>query len=208
MARDSCMTRVAAGVAVGGAVGGAVGAVYGTYEAIRYKVEVYIEQSFGFVAQEEFVVFKNLGWMGLPCVAPFSGCNHESSNPSTNVGQDPLRERWSVMRVTNGLLPWLGCELDSLPGYGGNMKCGINNDNIDRAETATMQRATSMTMVQVELQEMAKWIEREVIALALGSPIQMGLMDIHLSLVFEIKYVAEVKAMDFDNREEQTLMEH
>uniref|UniRef100_A0A2P2MJG2 Uncharacterized protein n=2 Tax=Magnoliopsida TaxID=3398 RepID=A0A2P2MJG2_RHIMU len=39
MARDSCLTRVTAGVAVGGAVGGAVGAVYGTYEAIRYKVQ-------------------------------------------------------------------------------------------------------------------------------------------------------------------------
>ncbi|KAL6564816.1 hypothetical protein OROMI_016266 [Orobanche minor] len=37
MARDSCLTRVTAGMAVGGAVGGAVGAVYGTYEAIRYK---------------------------------------------------------------------------------------------------------------------------------------------------------------------------
>ncbi|KAL6505402.1 hypothetical protein OROGR_025219 [Orobanche gracilis] len=37
MARDSCLTRVTAGIAVGGAVGGAVGAVYGTYEAIRYK---------------------------------------------------------------------------------------------------------------------------------------------------------------------------
>ncbi|KAL6518999.1 hypothetical protein OROHE_017423 [Orobanche hederae] len=39
MARDSCLTRVTAGMAVGGAVGGAVGAVYGTYEAIRYKVK-------------------------------------------------------------------------------------------------------------------------------------------------------------------------
>ncbi|KAJ0089252.1 hypothetical protein Patl1_33274 [Pistacia atlantica] len=39
MARDSCLARVGAGVAVGGAVGGAVGAVYGTYEAIRYKVQ-------------------------------------------------------------------------------------------------------------------------------------------------------------------------
>ncbi|OMP00908.1 Reactive oxygen species modulator 1 [Corchorus capsularis] len=38
MARDSCLSRITAGVAVGGAVGGAVGAVYGTYEAIRYKV--------------------------------------------------------------------------------------------------------------------------------------------------------------------------
>ncbi|CAN1128176.1 hypothetical protein LINPERPRIM_LOCUS30028 [Linum perenne] len=38
MARDSCLTRVVAGVAIGGGVGGAVGAVYGTYEAIRHKV--------------------------------------------------------------------------------------------------------------------------------------------------------------------------
>ncbi|KAL6516340.1 hypothetical protein OROGR_019645 [Orobanche gracilis] len=40
MARDSCLTRVTAGIAVGGAVGGAVGAVYGTYEAIRYKLQL------------------------------------------------------------------------------------------------------------------------------------------------------------------------
>ncbi|KAJ0047173.1 hypothetical protein Pint_05286 [Pistacia integerrima] len=39
MARDSCLARIGAGVAVGVAVGGAVGAVYGTYEAIRYKVQ-------------------------------------------------------------------------------------------------------------------------------------------------------------------------
>lgn len=38
MGRDSCLTRVAAGVAMGGAVGGAIGAVYGTYEAFRYKI--------------------------------------------------------------------------------------------------------------------------------------------------------------------------
>ncbi|KAG2245802.1 hypothetical protein Bca52824_085430 [Brassica carinata] len=38
MAKDSCLTKVVAGVAVGGALGGAVGAVYGTYEAIRFKV--------------------------------------------------------------------------------------------------------------------------------------------------------------------------
>lgn len=38
MARDSCLTRVVAGVAMGGAVGGAIGAVYGTYEAFRYKI--------------------------------------------------------------------------------------------------------------------------------------------------------------------------
>ncbi|CAN0917002.1 hypothetical protein LINGRAHAP2_LOCUS30043 [Linum grandiflorum] len=38
MPRDSCLTRVVAGVAIGGGVGGAVGAVYGTYEAIRHKV--------------------------------------------------------------------------------------------------------------------------------------------------------------------------
>ncbi|KAL8478256.1 hypothetical protein ACS0TY_030235 [Phlomoides rotata] len=38
VARDSCLSRVTAGVAVRGAVDGAVGAVYGTYEAIRYKI--------------------------------------------------------------------------------------------------------------------------------------------------------------------------
>ncbi|KAH7542206.1 uncharacterized protein LOC107410722 [Ziziphus jujuba] len=38
MARDSCLTRVGAGVALGGAIGGAVGAVFGTYDAIRCKV--------------------------------------------------------------------------------------------------------------------------------------------------------------------------
>ncbi|XP_059665384.1 uncharacterized protein LOC132311491 [Cornus florida] len=38
MAKDSCLTRIAAGVAIGGALGGAVGACYGTFEAIRYKI--------------------------------------------------------------------------------------------------------------------------------------------------------------------------
>ncbi|KAH0776878.1 hypothetical protein KY290_008289 [Solanum tuberosum] len=43
MARDSCLARVTAGVAIGGAVGGAVGAVYGTYEAVRFKVDLTIK---------------------------------------------------------------------------------------------------------------------------------------------------------------------
>ncbi|GJX19949.1 reactive oxygen species modulator 1 [Tanacetum coccineum] len=38
MAKDSCLSRIAAGVAIGGAVGGAVGAVYGTYDAFRCRI--------------------------------------------------------------------------------------------------------------------------------------------------------------------------
>ncbi|KAJ4827176.1 hypothetical protein Tsubulata_025266 [Turnera subulata] len=38
MARNSCLTRVAAGAALGGAIGGAVGVMYGTYSAVALKV--------------------------------------------------------------------------------------------------------------------------------------------------------------------------
>ncbi|KAL6196003.1 hypothetical protein ACLB2K_031620 [Fragaria x ananassa] len=38
MAKDSCLSRMAAGAAVGGAVGCAVGVMYGSFEAMRCKV--------------------------------------------------------------------------------------------------------------------------------------------------------------------------
>ncbi|GAB2229228.1 hypothetical protein Droror1_Dr00023366 [Drosera rotundifolia] len=48
MAKDSCLARVSYGVAIGGAIGGAIGSIYGTYESIRYKLEVLCEALLGF----------------------------------------------------------------------------------------------------------------------------------------------------------------